>query len=53
MRHDASRRDRACSLLIPMSKGERAMLILVAVVFMATVFAVLVAPHVPFLAAGE
>jgi ABC-type phosphate/phosphonate transport system permease subunit len=36
-----------------MGKAERTMLILVAIVFLATVFAVLVAPHVPFLAAGE
>ena len=36
-----------------MGKGERLMLILTALVFMALVFAVAIAPHVPFLSAGE
>lgn len=36
-----------------MGKAERVMLILTAIVFMAMLFAVLIAPHVPFLAAGE
>ena len=50
--HRSSRR-RPAGIAESMSKGERFMLILTLVVFATLFFAVAIAPHVPFLAAGE